>query len=123
MVKSALKTIIFTDYRSALRIAKQTSLSTLSTAKLNLRLIRASEYIQQFRNLEFRHKPGKKHVVPDTLSRLSNSAAAKAASRESQEADSELDALYGYVYTISTLVELSPELRQQLLKGYRKETS
>ncbi len=38
-------TLIFTDHGAALGIAKQTSLSTSSTDKLNLRLIRASEYL------------------------------------------------------------------------------
>ena len=70
MAESSPKTIIYTDYSTALQIAKQTSLTTSSTAKLNLRLIRASDYIQRFRNLELRHKPGTQHIVPDTLSRL-----------------------------------------------------
>ena len=70
MVESAPKTIIYTDHGAALGIAKQTTMSTSSTAKLNLRLIRASEYIQRFRNLEFRYKPGKQYIIPDALSYL-----------------------------------------------------
>ena len=127
LVESAPRTIVYTDYGSALGIAKQTSLSTSSTAKLNLRLIRASEYIQQFRDLEFRHKPGKKHIVPDALSRLPNTAAAATAVTEASScqhpADGELEVLYGYAYTATCLVELSPELRQQLLDGYRKDSA
>ena len=71
MVESAPHTVVYTDHGAALGIAKQTTMTTSSTAKLNLRLIRASEYIQRFRSLEFRHKPGKQHIVPDALSRLS----------------------------------------------------
>lgn len=61
--------IFYTDHGAALGIAKQTTLSTSSTDKLNLRLIRASDYIQRF-NIILKHKPGKQHVVPDALSRL-----------------------------------------------------
>ncbi len=64
-------TLIFIDPSIALGIAKQTSLSTSFTDKLNFRLIWASEYLQKF-NIEIRHKPGKQHIVPDALSRLAS---------------------------------------------------
>lgn len=120
MVESAPRTVIYTDHGSALGIAKQTTLTTSSTAKLNLRLIRASEYIQQFRDLEFRHKPGKRHIVPDALSRLPNSASTDAASSQ-HDAEGELDMLHGYAYTITSLVELNPELRKRILDGYQED--
>lgn len=111
MVESVSKTVLYTDHGSALDIAKQISLSTSSTAKLNLRLIRASEFIQRFRNLEFRHKPGREYIVSDALSRLFNFAATEVAICE-EIVEGELDALHGYVYIIISLVELSPELRK-----------
>ena len=123
LVESAPRTIVYTDHGSALGIAKQTSLSTSSTAKLNLRLIRASEYIQQFKDLEFRHKPGKKHIVPDALSRLPNSAATAEAVSCQHPTDGELDVLYGHAYTAASLVELSSKLRQQLIDGYQKDSA
>lgn len=49
-------TRIFKNHGAVLGIAKQTLLSTSSIDKLNLRLIRASEYLQRF-NIEIRHKP------------------------------------------------------------------
>ena len=61
--------IIYTDYSTAIPISKQTILNTTSTDKLNLRLIRASQYLSAF-NLELRHKAGKSNIVPDALSRL-----------------------------------------------------
>ena len=121
MAESAPQTVVYTDHGAALGIAKQTTLSTSSTAKLNLRLIRASEYIQQFRNLEFRHKPGKRHVVPDALSRLPSSDSS--ASEKSASDAGELDALYACAYTSTTLVELSPELKQQMIDGYQKDSA
>ena len=62
-------TIVLTDHSCTVSIAKQNTLSSSSTDKLNLRLIRASQYLSQFR-LDIQHKPGKEHVVPDALSRL-----------------------------------------------------
>jgi hypothetical protein len=51
-------------------ITKQTSLmKTTNINKLNLRLVRASQYIQLF-NIEIRHKPGRTYLVLDALSRL-----------------------------------------------------
>lgn len=106
MVESAPKTIIYTDYSAALGITKQTTISTSSTAKLNLRLIRASEYIQRFRSLEFRYKPGKQYMVPDALSRLHTATITDRDTTEGQ-----LNILYSCAYTTSALIELSLELQ------------
>lgn len=64
--------IVYTDHSSTTNIAKQTSLSTTSSDKLNLRLIRASMYVQQFR-LNIYHRPGRDNVVADALSRCPTS--------------------------------------------------
>ena len=102
---SQTPTIIFTDHGSALGIAKQTSLTTTSTDKMNLRLVRASDYLQRF-ELVIRHKPGKQHVVPDALSRLESSY------RPTVVEIGELDALLAYTAEpaycfTATLVEMS----------------
>lgn len=65
IVESAPKTVVYTDHGAALDIAKKTSITTSSTAKTNLRVVRASDFIQHFQNMEIRHKPGAKHIVPD----------------------------------------------------------
>jgi hypothetical protein len=129
VVQSAEKPpIFFTDHSATVSIAKQTSLSTSSTEKLNLRLVRASEYIQRF-NIQVYHKPGKQHVVPDALSRLPSSAK----STELSETNI-LDALHASVNTSVTqadevvynyaasLVEMSPEFRERPLQGYSADT-
>ena len=111
---SATPTIIYTDHGAALGIAKQTTLTTTSTDKMNLRLVRASDYLQRF-ELVIRHKPGKQHVVPDALSRLENTYTDPMAPEEG-----ELDALVAslaYCYATS-LVEMSEEFRQRLIDGY-----
>src|SRR5436190_19391131 len=51
-------------------IVKQISLTTSFTNKLNLCLIQAVAYIQQFQ-LKIHHKSGKQNTVSDTLFRLS----------------------------------------------------
>lgn len=68
----AIKSIVvFTNYDAILKIAKQISMTTTSIDKLNLRLVRASNYIQRF-ELKFRYKLEKQYVVSNALSRLSN---------------------------------------------------
>ena len=110
---SAHCTIIYTDHSAAVSIVRQTSLNTTSTEKLNLRLIRASEYLQRFR-LDVRYKPGKTNIVPDALSRL--------ASREFRpETNESLDALFAVRCFPVSLVEMSPDFRQRLLLGYQEE--
>lgn len=77
--------------------------------RMNVRLVRASQFLQQFR-LVVRHKPGKEHIIPDALSRL---ASANRAGHD--EIYSELDALFTYH---ATLVEISPDLIKRILDGY-----
>lgn len=84
-------------------------MTTASTDKLNLRLVRASDYIQRF-ELEFRHKPGKQHIVPNALFRLPSDNA----SLPSQ--NGELDALFTTV-----LVEMEEGFRKKVVDGYRSD--
>ena len=82
-----LPTIIYTDHSAAVPISRQTSLSSSSTDKLNLRLVRASQYLSQF-DLVVKHKPGTSNVVPDALSRL------RAATTSKHSDEGVLDALH-----------------------------
>lgn len=93
--------IIQTDYSAIIDIFQQSSItSTTSTMRLNLRLVRASQFLQQFK-LEVRHKSGKEHIVPDALNRLAS------ANRHQDPQHSELDALFIYN---TMLVEMHPAL-------------
>jgi hypothetical protein len=62
-------TIIYTDHVAVRHIAHSTSLRTSSPERANMRLIRASQYLSQFR-LDVRYRPGKANVVVDALSRI-----------------------------------------------------
>ena len=106
---SANSTIIYTDHSAAVGLVRQTSLNTTSVEKLNLRLVRASEYLQRFR-IEIRHKPGKANIVPDALSRL--------ASRDygTNPNESELDALCAF--SIS-LIQVSDDFKDRVKQGYQ----
>ena len=111
-------TIVYTDCTAIISIARQTNLTTTtSTNKLNLRLVRALEYLQQF-NLNVRHKPGKTRIISNALLRL----ASRKASRSSH--DRELDALAAITNEIyahpATLVELSNKFKQKLVNSYNE---
>ncbi len=105
--------IIQTDHSAIIDILQQSSItSTTSTMRLNLRLVRASQFLQQFK-LDVRHKPGKEHIIPDALSRL-----ASANTQHPDPQHSELDALFTYN---TTLVEMHPALVSQILAGYQAD--
>ena len=106
-------TIVYIDHDVALKIAKQISLTTSSTDKLNLRLIRASDYVQRF-SLQIRHKSDKFHIVFDALSRLSFDRA----QLSNYFQDDELDVL---LHTAS-LVEMSNEFKNKILQNYKNDS-
>ena len=75
MLESAEKpTIVYTDHSATLGIVCQSSLTSMTSIdKLNLQLVRASEYLQRF-HLNVQHKAGKTNIVPDTLSQLASTS-------------------------------------------------
>ena len=135
MIESTKKpAIIYTDHSAAVPISKQASLTTSSTDKLNLRLVRASQYLSSF-DLEVKHKAGKSNVVPDALSRLKGTPTPN-------DVTGALDALYASlaeegsgdpeeafnrpqdqdmpVFHV-TLVEMKDSFKQRLIKEYKKD--
>ena len=110
---SKASVIIQTDHSVILDILQQSSITfTTSMMRLNLRLVRASQFLQQFK-LEVRHKPGKEHIIPDALSRLANSNTGHVDPQHS-----ELEVLFTYS---TTLVELHPTLISRILAGYEAD--
>ena len=131
MIEAAKNTtVVFTDHAANTSIAKQTTLSSSNTDKLNLRLIRASTYLSQFR-LDVKHRPGKEHVVPDALSRLSSGNGPANTLRTSPSDVLDLDSYFSgvedpscdpdnYAYA-GTLISMSDDFRKQITDGYANE--
>ena len=109
---------IYTDHGASPVISLQTTLHTTSTERSNLRLVRASEYIQRF-NLDIRHKPEKANTIPDALSRLANTAPP---TNEVELDFTNVSHVSAYNY-MATLVEMKPEFKQTILDGYTKDVS
>ena len=115
-------THVLTDHSATVEIATQKTLNTSAAWKMNLRLVRASEFFQRF-DLDVKHKPGKENIVPDALSRLASSSKSNYAPSRS-----ELDALHCtscdvipvYQYA-ATLVEMSEDFKKKVLEGYEKD--
>lgn len=106
---SKFATIIYIDHDTTLDIAKQTSLTITSIDKLNLRLVRAFDYLQHF-NLNIRHKFDKQHIVLDVLSRLTFANIFV----EKSFANDELNALF-----IAFLVKMELDFRVKIVDDYR----
>ena len=62
-------TVVHTDHVAVTHVAHSTSLKTSSPKRANMRLIRASQYLSQFR-LDVRYRPGKDNIPADALSRI-----------------------------------------------------
>ena len=122
-------TVMYTNHFAAILISRQTSLTTFSIDKLNLRLVCAFQYLSMF-DLFVRYKAKRTNIVPDALSRLQGSSIiiAKDNSRI-------LKALHGQVeeerfidfmrseMSISyyiTLVEMLEDFKSRLTKVYVK---
>lgn len=80
-----------------------------STMRMNVRLVRASQFFRQF-HLIVRYKPEKKHIIPNALSRL---ASANNSGHDAEYA--KLDTLFVYH---TTLVQINPDLVKRILDGY-----
>ena len=102
--------IIQTDHSAILDIMQQSSITSMSsTMRMNVCLIRAFQFLRQFR-LVVHYKPGKEHIIPDALSRLASANCAR-----HNKAYFELDTLFTYNVT---LMEISPDLIKRILDGY-----
>lgn len=107
---SKAKVIIETNHLAIIDILQQSSIiSTTSTMRINLRLVRASQFLQQFK-LDIRHKPGKEHIIPDPLRHL-----ASANSPLTDARHSELDALFVYN---TMLIKVNLTLVFRILASY-----
>ena len=109
--------IVYTDHGANPSIANQTKLSISSVDKQNLKLIRASTYLSQFR-LDIRYRPGKTHIVPDALSRLP-SRNTGGEGIDSLDVDS-LHTCMEHAYH-GALVELSESFKQRTIRGYEED--
>lgn len=104
-----LSIIIFIDHDATFEIIKQIFLSILSIDRLNLKLIRVSNYIQRF-NLLIKHKFEKLHLISNALFRLSI--------YDTNSDENELNVLL-----IAILVELTFEFRNRIVTDYIENSS
>ena len=109
-------TIIYTNHGANPIIAAETKLSIINIDKLNLKLIKTSTYLSQFR-LDVRHRSGKSNIIADALSRLPSKTSSKNNSLDINAKDSDRDQIYVYA---STLVEIFDKFRKILKKKYAK---
>jgi hypothetical protein len=117
--------IIYTDYSSLVNISQKSDINTItSIARQNLKLILAVQFLSRYPIL-VRYKAGKDNTVPNTLSRLQ----CKGDKQSTKELETgELEALFaeeipcsGYLLYIfiATLVEISDDFCERLIKGYK----
>ncbi|KAG7004443.1 hypothetical protein G7Y79_00025g057290 [Physcia stellaris] len=119
--------VVFTDHAANTSIAKQITMNSSNTDKLNLRLVRASVYLSQFR-LKVKYRSGKDHVVPDALSRL---ASGNGQIGKSPEDRFDLNTYHGGIIDPSnnsdcyalqgTLIAMSEDLKKEIKDGYQKK--
>lgn len=99
--------IIYIDHDLTFDITKQISMIIIFTNKLNLKLVRVSNYIQKF-ELKFRHKLSKQHIMLDALSRFPNNNTRIFSQKE------ELDALF-----TTSLMKIKKFFWKKILDEYK----
>ena len=107
---SSIFIVIYIDHDVTLKIVKQITFTTSLTNKLNLRLIKAFDYVQRF-NLKIRYKLKIQHVIFDVFSRFTNFNT----EIQLQNYENELD-----VFFIVILIEMNDDFRFRILKNYQK---
>lgn len=106
------KVVIYISYFVTIDIVKQASLIITFTIKLNLRLIRVSQYLQSF-ELKIRHKSNKRNVISNALSRLLS------ANKDSLQSHyTKLNVLHAYVYII-ILIKISNDFKTRVVEDYK----
>lgn len=105
--------IIYLNHDATLNIAKQIILTISSTNKFNLRLVRASNYIQRF-SFKIRNKSEKLHIVSDTLSRLFTVSVQQ--KKFDTFENEELDVLY-----TESLIEINSYFKNRILQNYKND--
>jgi hypothetical protein len=114
MIQAAPKVYAFTDHAAVTAIARQRRLATTESLEcLNLRLAKASLYLQQF-DIDVRYRPGKLHLVPDALSRLQL--------KKMPESDPNADILDDVAHVFhAIIVELSDDFKERLVQAYKAD--
>ena len=107
-----LLTIIYINYFITIDITRQTILLTTLTNRLNLRLIRVSDYIQRF-SLTLKYIFNKINIILDILFRLEiiNELPTNLKNLE-------LDVLF---IVIIIIIKMSNKFRQKLINKYKKK--
>jgi len=113
LIEGFAPTKIFTDHNAAADILSSRTLKTTSSVRMNLRLIRASQFISQYPNIRIVHRPGKDHVNADALSRLVQLRTKHENPREDE------GGVYGFLTT--TVVGVSMTTLRLLEEGYTKD--
>ena len=121
MIKSSKhSTVIYTNHETNSAIAAEIKLSTTNIDKLNMKLIRASTYLFQFR-LEVRHRFEKFNIISNAFSRLSvKTQSRKKNNFEINANDPKSNRIYAYAIT---LMEMSDRFRKAIIEKYIRDST
>ncbi len=113
--------IIQIDHVVIVNICKQTSIISINSAmRMNLRLIRVSQFLSQFSNLKIRHKSSKYHLISDALFRLQSLNKANLSNDHAEL--NELFVDHNVIHTYNTtLMKLNSEFRKRIIENYFKD--
>ena len=103
-----LFSIIYTDHDAGLKIIKQTFLTTSFIDKLNLRLVKAFEYVQPF-DLIIRHKFDRLYTISNALLKL----LCETISLDNDDIDDELDSFF-----VAFMTKTNADFKKRLQYNY-----
>jgi hypothetical protein len=119
LIQSFEKSIIIqTNHAAIVDICKQTSIiSTNSVMQMNLRLVRASQFLSQFSNLKIRHKSRKYHLISNAFSRLQSLNKKDLSNDHAKLNEFFVDHNAIHVYNM-ILMKLNSEFRKRIVNDY-----
>ena len=114
---SDLPVVVYTDHAATVGLSRQKTLSSVAVENLNLRLVRASMYIQQF-NIVVHHKQGKENQIADALSRLPRKGDKKLKREKKDEFDLDTLCVSSYCAQSTAIIELSEDFKTDVRRAY-----
>lgn len=124
-IQSSKKSVIIqTNHVVIINICKQTFITFINfVMRMNLRLIRVSQFLSQFSNLKIRHKSDKYHLISNVLSRLQSLNKSDLSDDHDELNEFFADHIETICVYMIILTKLSDDFRKRIIDDYSRDNA